>query len=240
MFILLGIFLSIGLFIAYFFLSLPDVSYLKSVNPRTTAMMEQRKQQAKEEGKTLHIKHKWVPFDAIPKLLKYSVRISEDDAFYQHDGIDYDELKEALKKNLSEGKKARGGSTITQQLAKNLFLSPKKSYYRKLTELFIAKRLESELSKNRIFCIYLNVIEFGSGIFGVEAAANTYFKKTVSQLTLVEIVRLTAVIPKPLRVTPLSNSRYMKWRTNLLLERLKRYNYISELEYFQAKHALRK
>lgn len=240
LFIFLGIFLSLGIFAAYFFLSLPDVAHLRTENPKTTALMEQRKQEAKAKGKSFHIKQKWVSFDDIPKLLKYTVRISEDDAFYQHNGIDFNELKEAIKKNLSKGKKARGGSTITQQLAKNLFLSTKKSYYRKVTELFIARRLEANLSKDRIFCIYLNVIEFGRGIFGVEAAANEYFKKTVSQLKLEEILRLTAVIPKPLRITPHSNGRYMKWRANLLLERLRKYDYISDQEYHRTKHTFRK
>jgi monofunctional biosynthetic peptidoglycan transglycosylase len=120
-------------------------------------------------------------------------------------------------------------------LAKNLFLSTGKSYYRKLKEFFIAKKLEEFLSKDRIFTLYLNVIEFGKGIFGVEAAARFYFGKPVGQLTLVEILRLVAVIPKPLRVTPLSDSRYLKWRANLLLGRLKQYGYITAAEYENAR-----
>ncbi|MCP5106694.1 MAG: monofunctional biosynthetic peptidoglycan transglycosylase, partial [bacterium] len=204
-------------------------------NPKTTAIIELRKKQARQKGEKLDIQHRWVPFKTIPQLLKDTVRISEDAGFYYHKGIDFYELKEAVKKNWKEGKKARGGSTITQQLAKNLFLSTEKSYYRKFKELFIAKKLEAHLSKNRIFSIYLNVIELGKGIFGVEAASEYYFKKPVDQLNLIEIVRLAAVIPKPLKVTPLSNSRYLKWRANLLLDRLEKYDYITLKEYREAK-----
>lgn len=225
------------LLIAYFFLSLPDVSDLKTKNPETTSMAELRKRQAKKEGTKLKIYQKWVNFAEIPEMLKNTVRISEDAGFYFHKGIDYYELKEALKKNLKEGKTVRGGSTITQQLAKNLYLSTEKSYIRKIREFFIAKKLEKQLSKNRIFHLYLNVIEFGKGIFGVEAASEYFFKKPVSRLNLVEIIRLAAVIPKPLRVTPLSNSRYLKWRANLLLDRLHKYKYISDDEYYSTRKA---
>ena len=223
--------IALSFFTGYFFLTLPDAEYLKTQNPPTTALIEQRKTEARGKGKELKIRQKWVNFDTIPELLKKTVIVSEDAAFYQHDGIDYYELKEAIKRNLKKGKKVRGGSTITQQLAKNLFLSTEKSYYRKVREFFIAKNLEKHLSKNRIFHLYLNVIELGKGIFGVEAASEYYFKKSVSDLNLVEIVRLAAVLPKPLRVTPLSNSRYLKWRAKLLLDRLKKYHFITDEEY---------
>lgn len=235
-----GILAVVFLFTGYFFLSLPDVGYLKTQDPKTTALIEQRKREAGQKGKKLKIRQKWISFDAVPRLLRDTVRISEDGAFYQHNGIDYYELKEAIKKNLQKGKKARGGSTITQQLAKNLFLSTEKSYYRKLKEFFIAKRLEKHLSKNRIFHLYLNVIEWGKGIFGVKTASEYYFGKPVSKLSLVEIVRLVSVIPKPLKVTPLSDSRYLKWRANLLLDRLKKYGYISIGQYNRAKRAFMK
>jgi len=172
-----------------------------------------------------------VNFAAVPKVLKDAVRVSEDTAFYQHDGIDFHELKESFKKNLKEGKSVRGGSTITQQLAKNLFLSTYKSYYRKLKEFFIARQLEKHLSKDRIFSLYLNVIEFGNGIFGVEAASRYYFGKSVSFLNLEEIIRLVSVIPKPLKVSPLSLSPYVKWRGRLLLKRMKIYRYITGGQY---------
>jgi monofunctional biosynthetic peptidoglycan transglycosylase len=223
--------LALSLFTGYFFLTLPDVEYFNTQNPPTTALIEQRKAEAQKKGKTLTVRQKWVSFDTIPGILKKTVIVSEDAAFYQHDGIDYYELKEAIKRNLKEGKKVRGGSTITQQLAKNLFLSTEKSYYRKIREFFIAKKLEQHLSKDRIFHLYLNIIELGNGIFGVEAASRYYFKKPVSGLNLEETVRLAAVLPKPLKLTPLSNSRYMKWRAKLLLDRLKKYEYITDEEY---------
>lgn len=230
--VLLGIVLTFCLFAGYFFLTLPNVEFLKTQDPETTSLIEQRKAEAKKKGQQLKIRQKWVSFDAIPQLLKDTVRVSEDIDFYNHSGIDYYELKEAIKRNLKKGKKVRGGSTITQQLAKNLFLSTEKSYYRKLKEFFIAKKLEENLSKDRIFHIYLNIIELGWGIFGVEAASEYYFGKPVGELELVEIIRLTAVLPKPLKVNPLSNtSRYLKWRANLLLDRLIKYEYITDEEY---------
>ena len=232
--IILGIVLGFCLFAGYFFLTLPGVEFLRNQNPKTTAIIEQRKAEAKENKQKLQIRQSWVSFSVIPQLLKDTVRVSEDIDFYHHRGIDYYELKESLKRNFKEGKSARGGSTITQQLAKNLFLSTGKSYYRKLKEFFIAKKLEEFLSKDRIFTLYLNIIELGKGIFGVEAAARFYFGKPVGALTLVEIIRLSAVIPKPLRVTPLSDSRYLKWRAKLLLERLKQYGYITAAEYENA------
>lgn len=229
------LFLAILGYTGYFFLTLPDVSFLKNKNPGTTAMIQQRINEAKARNKKLVVRRHWVPFKQIPDFLKQAVRLSEDAAFYSHEGIDYFELKEAIKKNLKEGKKARGGSTITQQLAKNLFLSTEKSYFRKIKEFFIAKRLERHLSKNRIFSLYLNVIEFGRGIFGVGAASEFFFKKPVYNLSKEQMLRLAAVIPKPLRVTPLSNSRYLKWRANLLLDRMHRVNYVDEPEYEKLK-----
>jgi len=234
--VLLFLVVGVVLYSAYVLLTLPEVDDLKHKNPETTAIMEQRIKEAAEKGEKLHIRQQWVPFKAIPQLLKDTVRISEDTDFYHHKGIDYYELKEAIKRNLKDGKKARGGSTITQQLAKNLFLSTEKSYTRKAKEFVLAKKLESHLSKDRIFSLYLNVIELGKGIFGVEAASLYYFHKSVGQLNLNEIVRLASVIPKPLKVNPLSNSsRYLKWRANLLLDRLVKYDYITEKEYNNAK-----
>jgi monofunctional biosynthetic peptidoglycan transglycosylase len=229
--VLLGIASLFCMFAGFFFLTLPEGKFLKNRNPETTGLIEQRKAEAKIKGRKLKIHQKWVSFDDIPQLLKDTVRVSEDIDFYHHSGIDYYELKEAIRRNLKEGKKVRGGSTITQQLAKNLFLSTEKSYYRKLKEFFIAQKLEKNLSKNRIFHIYLNIIELGPGIFGVEAASEHYFGKPVGNLNLEEILRLVSVLPKPLRVTPLSDSRYLKWRANLLLDRLIKYEYITDEQY---------
>ncbi len=211
-----------------FYLTLPNVSHLKSENPKMTAMMKQRITEAENKKRKLKIRQHWISLKQIPKLLVKSVILTEDATFYRHHGIDYHELKESIYKNIRSGKKARGGSTITQQLAKNLYLSTRKSYIRKLREMAIAKKLEAALSKERILELYLNLIEFGRGIFGVQAAARYFFKKEVYRLEPIEIFRLVAVIPKPLRVSPKSNSKYMKWRVNLILKRLRQGRVISE------------
>ena len=210
---------------------LPDVTDLKTTNPKSTALMDQRLKAAREAGGSLSIQQKWVPFDAIPQLLKDTVRVSEDAGFFHHRGIDIGEIRAAVRKSWKEKKPLRGASTITQQLAKNLYLSPKRSLWRKFKEFFIARRLEAELDKNRIFHLYLNVIELGPGIFGVAAAANAYFGKSVEALSLEEIVRLVAIIPKPLKAHPLRNDSWLKWRAGWILDTLNRYQYISAVEH---------
>ncbi|UCD80414.1 MAG: monofunctional biosynthetic peptidoglycan transglycosylase [Desulfobacterales bacterium] len=216
---------------AYLYLGLPDVTVLQTKNPRTTALMLQRYRQAQNEGKGLIIRQQWVSFKRIPKLLKDTIRISEDAGFYHHQGVDISELKAAIKKNWQKGRYARGASTITQQLAKNLYLSTDKTIARKIKELLISMRLENQLDKDRIFHLYLNIIEFGPGLFGVQAASQHFFKKDVGQLNLEEIVRLTAVIPKPLQVNAAGNDRWLKWKAGWILDTLRKYNYIDRMQY---------
>lgn len=228
--VLLGIGLTGGA-IVYIYLSLPTISHLKTQNPQTTALINQRLREAQSAGKILNVRQVWIGFDGIPALLKESVRVAEDARFYEHEGIDYEEVSEAMKKNLEQGRWARGGSTITQQLAKNLFLSTERSLVRKLKEYFLALRLERELSKNRIFHLYLNVIELGPGIFGVEAAARHYFGKSAGQLSLEDIVRLTAVIPKPLSENPTRQSRWLKWKARWILSILHKTGHINADQY---------
>ncbi len=215
----------------WFYFSLPDVSELLKKNPETTALIEQRKSEAKEDGRKIRIRKLWVSFNSIPEMLKNAVRISEDANFYNHEGIDLDELKESLKRNWEEGRIVRGASTITQQLAKNLYLSTDQSFLRKLREYFIAQRLENTIGKNRIFHLYLNVIEFGPGIFGVEAAAQYYFGKSTAELTLSEQIRLTAIIPRPLSAKPTSDGRWVKWRCCWISKKLRLYKYIDDPTY---------
>jgi monofunctional glycosyltransferase len=216
-----------GLFI---YLDLPDVTQLKTQNPTTTALMLQRYREARNP-KDFVIRQQWISFEQIPKLLKDTIRVTEDASFYQHKGLDFTELKLAIKKNWDEGRYVRGASTITQQLAKNLYLSTAKNIFRKIKEYFIAKRIETHLSKNRIFHLYLNLIEFGPGIFGVQAAAHYFFAKDVRQLNLEEIVRLAAVISKPLKENPTRNSRWLKWKAGWILGVLQRSGYISRVSY---------
>lgn len=232
--IILGILSVVVLLIIIYFLiqlSIPDVSSLVTQNPSTTALIEQRKEEAKEAGEKIVIRQQWVSFNQIPELLKRTVRISEDANFYFHEGLDLDELEESIKKNWEKGEFSRGGSTITQQLAKNLYLSTEKSIWRKIKEIFIARELEETLSKHRIFHLYLNIIEFGRGIFGVSAASGEYFDKSVSELSPEEIIRLTAVIPRPLSVRPDQNSDWVLWRCRWITDKLLLYGYIQDTEH---------
>lgn len=217
--------------IAWFYFNLPDVSYLVKANPKTTAFMELRKAQASAKNNKFTVDQTWVQFQTIPSLLRKAIRITEDSSFYDHKGIDWVELEKSIKKNIEAGRFARGGSTISQQLAKNLYLSTEKSLFRKFKELFITYRLEAALSKDRIFHIYLNIIEFGPGVFGVQAASRYYFNKDVDNLNLTEIVRLTAVIPRPLTVKASGDSDWLKWKSGWILKKLKIYKYITKEQY---------
>jgi monofunctional biosynthetic peptidoglycan transglycosylase len=197
-----------------------SIARLKNTNPGPTALMQQRMEEAREQGKTLRITHRWIPLSKIPRHVIDAVIVAEDGTFYSHSGIDWFEVQESIERDIQEHRAVRGGSTITQQLAKNLYLSTSKDPIRKLKELMIALLLEHELSKNRILELYLNVIEWGRGIFGIEAASQAYFGKSASDLTLDEAVRLAAVIPSPLRHRPDADSRYVVRRKGIVLQRL--------------------
>jgi monofunctional glycosyltransferase len=186
-------------YLAYIYLTLPDVRSLQKTNPNTSAFMELRKDEAREAGRKFAIRHQWVPYSRISPMLKRAVIVTEDAAFFDHDGIDIEEIKASLEKNWEEGQFLRGGSTITQQLAKNLYLSPSRNPIRKVKELFIARRLEAALTKQRIFEIYLNVIEWGDGIFGCEAASRAYFGKPCASLEMAEAALMAGAIIRLLR-----------------------------------------
>src|SRR5580704_2187550 len=168
--------------LAYVYLTLPDVRPLKTTNPTTTAFMELRAEAARAKGRTPRHVQRWVGYTHISPNLKRAVLVAEDDAFWQHEGVDFDELGKSLELDWTRGRFVRGGSTITQQLAKNLYLTPSKNPLRKLRELIIARRLEAELKKARILELYLNVIEWGDGIYGVESASRAYFSKPAAEL----------------------------------------------------------
>ena len=190
------------LYIGYEYSTLPDVSYLRKENPLETNLMRQREEEARVGGRKLRRVQKWVPLSLVPNYLITAILIGEDDAFYQHEGYDLNQIKESFIRNWEQRGFVRGGSTITQQLAKNLFLSTSKTPLRKIKEFFIARRLEEALTKRRILEIYLNVIEWGDGIYGVEAASHFYFNKTTAELNVKESVLLAAVIPNPRRMNP--------------------------------------
>ena len=217
---LIGIIL--GIYLSFQYLTLPNNSlqYYRKHNPQRTALMEQRIDEAENTGTSFSVKQRWVPLSKISQHLVHAVIVAEDGAFYEHEGIDWFEIEESIKKNLEKGKAARGGSTITQQLSKNLFLSTSKSPVRKFKELIITLRMERTLSKRRILEIYLNVIEWGNGIFGAEAASRAYFGKSASQLSREEAARMAAVIPSPRKYQPNGSSRYVIRRSALILSRM--------------------
>jgi len=196
------------------------IDRLRFENPKITSLMEQRIEEAKRKGRNYKINQICVPISMISPYLIDAVIVSEDASFFSHGGVDWYEVKESIKRNLERGRISRGASTITMQVAKNLFLSTSRNPFRKLVEVLIAFRIEQKLSKRRILEIYLNIIELGDGIFGVESASRKYFGKSVSELTLEESARLAAVIPSPLKYNPNSNKRFVTWRANLIMNRL--------------------
>jgi monofunctional biosynthetic peptidoglycan transglycosylase len=180
-----------------FWATLPDVAPLATAWPKTTAFMERRKALLARDGQSPRLDWRPVPLSRIAPDLRRAVVVAEDARFWEHEGVDWEAMRGALEKNWEKGDLKIGGSTITQQLAKNLYLSPARTPWRKLRELAIARRLEQRLSKKRILELYLNVIEFGSRTFGVEAAARRYLGKSAADVTREEAATLAAVIPSP-------------------------------------------
>jgi monofunctional biosynthetic peptidoglycan transglycosylase len=203
-------FLALLLLTAGVSLFYPDVSKLKKENPKKTAFMEYREAEWKEKGRKKKIVHTWVPFSAISPYAVKAVIIAEDDKFWQHEGFDFEAMQKALEKDLKQKKFKAGGSTISQQLAKNLYLTPSKNPVRKLREAVLTWRIENALSKRRILELYLNVVEWGDGIFGIEAASRHHFGKSAADLTPREAAKLAAVLPNPRRYQPTGTSRYVE------------------------------
>lgn len=203
-----------------------SLTYLRTQNPPRTSMMAFRENQARALHRPYHIRQQWVPLERISPLLQKAVISAEDDMFYQHAGVDFNDLWESVKTDWKQKRYVRGGSSLTQQVAKNLFLSPKKQLARKLKELFLAFRLDHTLGKKRVLEIYLNIAEWGPGLFGAEAAARTYFHKSAANLNLEEALSLAAVLPSPLKHSPVQNGRYVQWRKAWILDRLQRYGHL--------------
>jgi monofunctional biosynthetic peptidoglycan transglycosylase len=214
--------LAAGVFgiVCYVYLTLPDVRVLAKSNPASTAFMELRAAEAARDGRMLRHLHRWVPYARISPNLKRAVLVAEDSAFWDHDGIDYEEVRAAIRVASERGTAIRGASTITQQLAKNLYLSPSRDPLRKLKELIIARRLEAALTKARIFEIYLNVIEWGDGIWGIEAASRTYFGVPASALGREQSALLAGAIINPRVLTPARPTRRLLRRQQIILGRM--------------------
>jgi monofunctional biosynthetic peptidoglycan transglycosylase len=208
LFLLAAFLLEVGRFSVY-----PNVGRLKKDNPKKTAFMAYREREQLAEGKKARLVQHWVPFARISSYAVKAVLVAEDDKFWSHEGFDFAAMQKALEKDIRKRSLRAGGSTISQQLAKNLYLSPSKDPVRKIKEAILTWRIERNLSKRRILEVYLNVAEWGEGIFGIEAAARHYYGKTAGELSAREAARLAAVLPNPRRWSPTGNSRYVENRS---------------------------
>lgn len=199
---------------------LVHVWYWVSHNPESTAFMRTRLEILREDDPRAKLRQQWVPYGRISVHLKRAVVASEDAKFAVHDGFDWDGIRYALEKNLREGEIVAGGSTITQQLAKNLFFTGERAWWRKAQEAVVAVMLETIMSKQRILEIYLNVIEWGEGVFGAEAAARYHYGTSAAGLGAEQAARLAAIVPSPRRYGPDSNTAYLQRRTQIILARM--------------------
>src|SRR5690348_10012854 len=201
---------------------LPDVSTLRTANPTTTALMEARQAEAEAAGTRLGRHWVWVPMSRMSPHLRRAVVAAEDAAFFTHEGFDWEGMKDAVLYDLEKGELKRGGSTITQQLAKNLYLSSERSIFRKAHEALITRSLEHRLSKERILELYLNVAEWGSGVYGAEAASRHHFRKPARDLSEDEAAWLAAILPSPRRYDPLRKTMALTNRYERILHRMNR------------------
>lgn len=204
----------------------PDVAALAHENPKTTAFLERWKARERDAGRPGRPAWTWVPYDAISPHLKRAVLVSEDINFFSHDGFEIAEIKVAVKEAIEERERPRGASTLTQQLAKNLWLSPHRNAIRKVEEALLTRQLERRLSKKRIFELYLNVVEFGPGVWGAEAASRRYFGKPSSSLSEEEAARLAASLPSPERWNPATKSRTAARRAERIRDRMERATFL--------------
>lgn len=189
-------------------------------NPSSSAFMEDQLAVLQEKDPDAELRHKWVDYARISPHLKRAMIAAEDSKFVEHEGFDWEAIEKAYEKNLKKGKIVAGGSTISQQLAKNLFLSSKRSPWRKLQEAAITVMLEAVLDKRRIFEIYLNVIEWGNGVFGAEAAARYYYRTGAAGLNAWQAARLAAMVPNPRFYDKRRSTRFLERKTAMILARM--------------------
>ena len=189
-------------------------------NPSTSAFMNQQLVKLQSTHPDAELRHQWVPYEKISNNLKRAIIASEDAKFVDHEGFDWDGIQKAYEKNLKKGKIVAGGSTISQQLAKNLFLSTKRTPWRKVEEAIITVMLEQMMSKQRIFEIYLNVIEWGNGVFGAESAARYYYRVSAAQLSAAQAAKLAAMVPNPRYYDQHREARGLLRKTEIILRRM--------------------
>jgi monofunctional biosynthetic peptidoglycan transglycosylase len=228
--VVLGLGAVLLLFLAYDYLTLPEATPLATENPKTTALIEKRAAEAREAGKKPRRRQQWVPLSSIAKSAVDAVLVSEDASFYLHGGVDTVELAKAMEEAVEKRKLGRGASTITQQLAKNLWLSTDRSLFRKAKELVLAKRLEEALTKKRILTLYLNVVEWGNGVYGIEAGAREHFGVPASQLTVAESAILAAMLPSPRKRSPSSGSKALWKHSHRIVQQLQAVHRITDAQ----------
>jgi len=204
-----------------------EVRALLRTNPARTRLMEQRQEEAKAKGRRPRVSQSWVPLSRVSRHLIHAVLSSEDQGFFGHEGVDWKAIEESIEKNAEKGRFARGGSTITQQLAKNLYFGTSKTLGRKARELVVTRWLESDLPKTRILELYLNLIEWGDGIYGCEAGARHWYAKPASALSAGEAAGLAAMIPNPRRLNPRVNAARHERATGRVLWLMGQAGYIA-------------
>ena len=196
------------------------IVYWRSFNPSASAFMTEQLARLQEDDPGAELRHKWVPYERISGNLKRALIASEDAKFVDHEGFDWDGIEAAFEKNMQQGRIVAGGSTISQQLAKNLFLSGRKTPWRKLEEAMITVMLEAVMDKRRIFEIYLNVIEWGNGVFGAEAAARHYYRSSAARLSAGQAAKLAAMVPNPRYYDEHRNAPGLARKTRIILRRM--------------------
>jgi monofunctional biosynthetic peptidoglycan transglycosylase len=216
-----GLLLAVASVVAALWVVLPDPARLARENPRTTALIEQRKAEARAARRPYRVRQSWVAIDRVAPILAEAVVLSEDAKFFGHEGIDWVAVRDAAEHDLRRGRFARGASTLTQQLAKNLWLGTEKSLWRKAKEAVLAAKLERALPKRRILGLYLNVVELDEGVFGAEAGARSRFGTSAAALTPAQAVVLASLLPAPRRVDLARPSTWLRERSRRLLDRLR-------------------
>ncbi len=216
-----GLAVAFAIAVAALWVVLPDPASLARENPRTTALIEQRRAEARAARRPFRARQTWVGLDRVAPIFVNAVILSEDANFFGHEGIDWIAVRDAAEQDLRKGRFARGASTLTQQLCKNLWLGTEKSLWRKAKEAVLATKMERALGKKRILALYVNVVEMDDGVFGVEAGARDRFGTSAAALTTAQAVVLATLLPAPRRVDLARPSTWLKVRSRNLLDRLR-------------------
>lgn len=212
--------LALCVLVAVQFWFLAHIWFWAEHNPESTAFMRTRLAILREHNPRARLEQRWVPYGRISRYLKEAVVAAEDDKFMDHWGFDWEAMQRAHERNVREGEIVSGASTITQQLAKNLFLSSSRAWWRKAQEAVITLMLEALLTKRRILEIYLNVVEWGDGVYGAQAAARHHFGVTASELSPVQAAQLAVILPSPRSYTPAIETTYLRQQAAVILERM--------------------